>query len=140
MKYIMSIDQGTTGSTVLILDQGGSLVSSADCDFKQIYPKAGWVEHDPVDIWNSVETSAHAALKKINARPSDILTIGITNQRETVIAWRKSTSEILHNAIVWQCRRTASLCQKLKPKWEKKIQAKQVLFWILTFLDQKCAG
>ncbi len=124
MKYIMSIDQGTTGSTVLILDQGGSLVSSADCDFKQIYPKAGWVENDPVDIWNSVETSAHTALKKINAGSSDILTIGITNQRETVLAWRKSTNEILHNAIVWQCRRTASLCQKLKPKWEKKIQAK----------------
>ncbi len=120
----MSIDQGTTGSTVLILDQGGSLVSSADCDFKQIYPQPGWVEHDPGDIWKSVETSAKAALKKINAQPSDILTIGITNQRETVIAWRKSTSEILHNAIVWQCRRTASMCQKLKPKWQKKIQSK----------------
>jgi glycerol kinase len=120
----MSIDQGTTGSTVLILDQGGSLVSSADCDFKQIYPKAGWVEHDPADIWSSVETCAQAALKKINAQPTDILTIGITNQRETVIAWRKSTSEILYNAIVWQCRRTALLCQKLKPKWDKKIQAK----------------
>ena len=64
MKYIMSIDQGTTGSTVLILDQGGSLVSSADCDFKQIYPQPGWVEHDPVDIWKSVEMSALAALKK----------------------------------------------------------------------------
>jgi glycerol kinase len=124
MKYIMSIDQGTTGSTVLILDQGGSLVSSADCDFKQIYPQPGWVEHDPVDIWKSVEMSALAALKKINATPADILTIGITNQRETVIAWRKSTSEILHNAIVWQCRRTASMCQKLKPQWQKKIQTK----------------
>jgi glycerol kinase len=122
MKYIMSIDQGTTGSTVLILDQGGSLVSSAGLDYKQIYPKPGWVEHDPNDIWNSVVSSAENALKKIKAMPSDILTIGITNQRETVIAWRKSNSEILHNAIVWQCRRTATLCQKLKPKWEKKIQ------------------
>ncbi len=120
----MSIDQGTTGSTVLILDQGGSLVSSADSDFKQIYPQPGWVEHDPTDIWKSVETCALAALKKINATPADILTIGITNQRETVIAWRKSTSEILHNAIVWQCRRTALMCQKLKPKWQKKIQIK----------------
>ena len=122
MKYIMAIDQGTTGSTVLILDQGGSLVAEAGQDYKQIYPKPGWVEHDPNDIWNSVTASAQDALKKINAKPTDILTIGITNQRETVIAWRKSNSEILHNAIVWQCRRTANMCQKLKPKWGKKIQ------------------
>ncbi len=118
----MAIDQGTTGSTVLILDQGGSLVAEAGQDYKQIYPKPGWVEHDPNDIWNSVTASAQDALKKINAKPTDILTIGITNQRETVIAWRKSNSEILHNAIVWQCRRTANMCQKLKPKWGKKIQ------------------
>ena len=120
----MSIDQGTTGSAVLILDQGGRLVSSADCNFKQIYPQPGWVEHDPHEIWKSIEVSAKAALKKINAKPTDILTIGITNQRETVIAWRKSNSEILHNAIVWQCRRTSDMCEKLKPKWQKKIQHK----------------
>jgi glycerol kinase len=124
MKYIMSIDQGTTGSTVLILDQGGSLVSEASTDFKQIYPKAGWVEHDPNDIWNSVEHCAFEALKKANLKPSDILTMGITNQRETVVAWKKSNSEILHNAIVWQCRRTSEMCQKLKPKWAVKIKNK----------------
>ncbi len=124
MKYIMSIDQGTTGSTVLILDQGGSLVSEAGVDYKQIYPKPGWVEHDPNDIWQSVTDSALEALKKINAKPTDILTIGITNQRETVIAWRKSNSEILHNAIVWQCRRTSDMCQKLKPSWQNKIKNK----------------
>ncbi len=120
----MSIDQGTTGSTVLILDQGGSLVAEASHDYKQIYPKPGWVEHDPNDIWQSVTDSAIEALKKINAKPTDILTIGITNQRETVIAWRKSNSEILHNAIVWQCRRTSDMCQKLKPSWQNKIKNK----------------
>lgn len=128
MKYIMSIDQGTTGSTVLLLDQGGSLVAEAGRDFNQIYPKPGWVEHDPNEIWNSVVLSAEAALKKINAQPEDILTIGITNQRETVLAWRKSNSQILHNAIVWQCRRTTQMCQKLKPLWQKKIQNKTGLF------------
>ncbi len=124
MKYIMSIDQGTTGSTVLILDQGGSLVSEASIDFKQIYPKAGWVEHDPNDIWNSVESCARQALEQAKLKPSDILTIGITNQRETVVAWKKSNSEILHNAIVWQCRRTSEMCEKLKPKWSVKIKNK----------------
>lgn len=122
MKYIMSIDQGTTGSTVSLIDQGGSLVASSDRDFKQIFPKAGWVEHDPHDIWNSVETSAREVLKKTKASPSDILTIGITNQRETVLAWRKSNSQILHHAIVWQCRRTSEMCQKLRPKWQKEIR------------------
>lgn len=123
-QYIMSIDQGTTGSTVLLVDQSGKLIASADRDFRQLFPQPGWVEHNPQDIWNSVETSAQEVLKKIHASPEDILTIGITNQRETVLAWRKSTSEVLHNAIVWQCRRTSNMCQKLKPKWEKKIKEK----------------
>ena len=123
-KYIMAIDQGTTGSTVIIVDQGGGLVATSDKDFKQIYPRPGWVEHDANDIWNSVQHCAREALQKAHASPFDVMTIGITNQRETVLAWRKSTSEILHNAIVWQCRRTADLCKKLKPKWEKKIKQK----------------
>lgn len=123
-KYIMAIDQGTTGSTVLLMDQGGSLVASAEQDFKQIYPEAGWVEHDPNDIWTSVQNSAKKVLQSVQATPQDILTIGITNQRETVLAWRKSNSEILHNAIVWQCRRTTALCQKLKVQHEKLIKAK----------------
>lgn len=117
----MSIDQGTTGSTVIIVDQGGSLVASSDEDFKQIYPQPGWVEHDPNDIWNSVERSALGALKKAGLKPEDIFSVGITNQRETVVAWRKSDSKILHNAIVWQCRRTTQMCDKLKKQWENKI-------------------
>jgi len=120
----MSIDQGTTGSTVSIVDQGGSLVASSDRDFKQIFPKPGWVEHNPDDIWSSVEVSALEAIKKAQITTADIHAVGITNQRETVIAWRKSNSQVLHNAIVWQCRRTSDLCQKLKPKWALKIKNK----------------
>lgn len=120
----MAIDQGTTGSTVILVDQGGGLVASADQDFPQHYPKPGWVEHDPRDIWESVSNSARKALSKIQASPSDVLTIGITNQRETVVAWRKSNSEVLHNAIVWQCRRTTEMCNKLRSKWQKKIKEK----------------
>lgn len=123
-NYIMSIDQGTTGSSVLIMDQGGSLVAQADQDFKQYYPKAGWVEHDPNDIWRSVVQSAAAALSKSGISVEQIKTIGITNQRETVLAWRKSNSQILNRAIVWQCRRTTNMCQKLKPKFEKIVKKK----------------
>lgn len=120
-KYIMSIDQGTTGSSVFIIDQAGGLVASESQDFKQFFPKSGWVEHDPKDIWESVESCA----KKLTSKNQfDIATIGITNQRETVLAWRKSNSQILHNAIVWQCRRTTVMCQKLKPKYEKTIKKK----------------
>ncbi len=120
----MSIDQGTTGSNVVIMDQGGSLVGAADQDFPQIFPKPGWVEHNPEEIWQSIETAAHQALRKAGLQPDNILTIGITNQRETVIAWRKSDSKILYNAIVWQCRRTTEMCNKLKFKWSKKIKNK----------------
>ncbi len=120
----MSIDQGTTGSNVVIMDQAGSLVSAADQDFLQIFPQPGWVEHNPVDIWNSIESSAQAALIKAGISVANIFSIGITNQRETVVAWRKSSSQILHNAIVWQCRRTSDMCKKLKPKWAKIIKNK----------------
>ncbi len=120
----MSIDQGTTGSTVVLLDRVGSLVSQASVDYPQIYPKPGWVEHNPNDIWNSVKAAAEQAFDSVKATPKDILTIGITNQRETVIAWRRSTGEVLHNAIVWQCRRTTKMCNALKPKWVKKIKSK----------------
>ncbi len=118
----MSIDQGTTGSTVVLLDHVGSLVAQASVDYPQIYPEPGWVEHNPNDIWNSVKTAAEQAFDSVKATPKDILTIGITNQRETVVAWRRSSGEVLHNAIVWQCRRTTKMCNTLKPKWAKKIK------------------
>lgn len=120
-KYIMSIDQGTTGSTVSLYDQTGSLVASADQDFEQIFPQPGWVEHDPAAIWRSIENSAAQVYAKAKASKTDVLTIGITNQRETVVAWSRSTGKPLYNAIVWQCRRTADRCKKLKPKYERAI-------------------
>jgi len=123
-KYIMSIDQGTTGSTVMLLDQAGRLVAKATKDYKQIYPEPGWVEHNPEDIWQSVEAAALECLQKNNIMPEEILTIGITNQRETVVAFKKSTQEILHNAIVWQCRRTSKMCDQLRKKWSVKIKSK----------------
>lgn len=124
----MSIDQGTTGSTVILLDHVGSLVSKASVDYPQIFPKPGWVEHNPEDIWKSVQQAAEVCfaqqkLKNLDV-VSNIMTIGITNQRETIIAWRKSNGEVLHNAIVWQCRRTTKMCDALKKKWAKEIKAK----------------
>lgn len=123
-KYIMAIDQGTTGSTVLLIDQQGHVVSKANVEYRQIYPQPGWVEHNPEDIWKSVQEAGQEALKKAGAHQDEIMTIGITNQRETVIAFKKSTGEPLHNAIVWQCRRTTDMCEKLKKTWSKKIKAK----------------
>jgi glycerol kinase len=123
-KYIMSIDQGTTSSRVVLMNQAGSLVAQASCEFKQIYPQPGWVEHDPNEIWNSVQTSGEKVLAHVKATTNDIVAIGITNQRETVVAFRKSTGEILYNAIVWQCRRTTKMCEQLKKKWAIKIKNK----------------
>jgi glycerol kinase len=123
-KYIMSIDQGTTGSTVLLMDQEGHVVSKSNVEYRQIYPQPGWVEHNPDDIWASVENAAMQSLTKVNATADEIITIGITNQRETVLPFRKSTGEILHNAIVWQCRRTSKMCDQLRKKWSVKIKSK----------------
>ncbi|MFZ3230611.1 MAG: glycerol kinase GlpK [Pseudobdellovibrio sp.] len=123
-KYIMSIDQGTTSSRVVLLDHVGSLVSQASVEFKQIFPQPAWVEHDPNEIWNSVGKAAEKVLSQSKATREDILAVGITNQRETVVAFRRSTGQILHNAIVWQCRRTTNMCDGLKKKWAKKIKAK----------------
>ena len=114
MKYILSIDQGTTGSRAYIFDKPGRIVSSAYKEFRQIYPREGWVEHDPDEIWRSVEFVVKQALSRKNIKPSDIAAIGITNERETTILWDKKTGKPVHNAIVWQCRRTAAMCDKLK--------------------------
>ncbi len=120
----MAIDQGTTSTRVILMNQVGSLVSQASCEFKQIYPQPGWVEHSPDEIWQSVQVSIEKALAQIEAKPNEIQAIGITNQRETVIAFRRSTGEVLYNAIVWQCRRTTKICEKLKKKWASRIKNK----------------
>lgn len=124
-SFIMAIDQGTTSSRTCIINQAGGLVAEARETFKQIFPKPGWVEHDPEDIWHSTQRSMRLALEKAGIRGSQIRAIGITNQRETVMVWDARTGKSIHNAIVWQCRRTQEMCEKLKKaKKEKMITAK----------------
>ncbi len=122
-KYILAIDQGTTGSTIIIFNKKGRIVSRAYREFPQIFPKPGWVEHDPVKIWQSVKLTIADALKAGKIKGSEIAAIGITNQRETTIIWDKKTGKPIFNAIVWQDRRTAPICDWLKKKGlEKYIQ------------------
>ncbi len=113
-RYVMAIDQGTTGSTVMILSETLEVVGKGYSEFPQIYPKPGWVEHDPEEIWNSVVVSIQKALLHAKLDGSAISAIGITNQRETVLLWDRATGKPVHNAIVWQCRRTAPICSELK--------------------------
>ena len=113
-KYIMALDQGTTSSRCIIYDKQGMQISSAQREFRQIFPEAGWVEHDPMEIWSTQLEVALEALRHINAKADDIDSIGITNQRETTVVWDKRTGLPVYNAIVWQCRRTAGFCEDLK--------------------------
>jgi glycerol kinase len=111
---ILAIDQGTTSTRAIVFDKTMKPVGTGQKEFTQIFPQSGWVEHDPEEIWKSVVYSVKAALKKSELTASDIAAIGITNQRETVVVWDKATGKPIHNAIVWQDRRTAPLCQRLK--------------------------
>ncbi|MFT7622006.1 MAG: glycerol kinase [Myxococcota bacterium] len=113
-KNVMAIDQGTTGTTVLILDPSLNVLGKANSEFAQIYPQPGWVEHDPEAIWKSTTDTIAAALDKAGVGGDSIAAIGITNQRETTVVWDRQTSEPIHNAIVWQCRRTSGRCDALK--------------------------
>ena len=114
MKYIVALDQGTTSSRAIIFDHDQNIISSSQKEFTQIYPKEGWVEHDPMEIWATQYGVLQEAMAKKSISPEDISAIGITNQRETTIIWDKNTGKPVHNAIVWQCRRTASICDSLK--------------------------
>jgi glycerol kinase len=113
---ILAIDQGTTGTTAVLFDSQFKVISRGYQEFPQIYPTPGCVEHDPDDIWRSVLASLDAALTKSGINPSDIRAIGITNQRETTVVWNRETGKPYHNAIVWQCRRTADICKDLRDK------------------------
>ncbi|WP_125152082.1 glycerol kinase GlpK [Clostridium rectalis] len=115
-KYVMALDQGTTSSRCIIFNERGLVVSVAQKEFKQIYPKAGWVEHDPMEIWATQFSVAAEAMAKGNIEADDIAGIGITNQRETTIVWDKRTGLPIYNAIVWQCRRTSETCDKIREK------------------------
>ena len=113
-RYILAIDQGTTGTTVNLVHVKGQTTERVNQEFKQYYPQPGWVEHKPDDIWKSVVTTIELCLKKARVRPSDIAAIGISNQRETVVVWDRKTGKPVHNAIVWQDRRTAADCDLWK--------------------------
>lgn len=122
-KYILALDQGTTSSRCILFDKQGNICSMAQKEFEQIYPHAGWVEHDPMEIWASQLSVATEAISKIGATGENIEGIGITNQRETTIVWNRHTGEPVYNAIVWQCRRTAERIKDMvKNGWSDYIQ------------------
>jgi glycerol kinase len=123
--FVLAIDQGTTSSRAIVFDREMQVVASGQKEFAQHYPASGWVEHDPEEIWASVVWSVKEALRKAKLKAGDIAAIGITNQRETVVIWDRTTGKPVHNAIVWQDRRTAPMCEKLRkqglePKFAKK--------------------
>ncbi|AZN99739.1 glycerol kinase [Mesorhizobium sp. M9A.F.Ca.ET.002.03.1.2] len=139
-SFILAIDQGTTSSRALLFDREMKVVGSGQKEFTQHYPASGWVEHDPEEIWSSVVATVKAALKAAGRHASDVAAIGITNQRETVVIWDKATGKPIHNAIVWQDRRTVPLCQKLKKQGlEKKFTRKTGLLLDPYFSGTKIA-
>jgi glycerol kinase len=115
-SYILSLDQGTTSSRAILYDREGNVVKTAQKEFTQIYPKAGWVEHDPMEIWGSQSGVVSEILATTGIGPEEIAGIGITNQRETTVVWDRQTGKPVYNAIVWQCRRTAGICDELKAR------------------------
>lgn len=114
MTYILAIDQGTTSTRAIVFDANMAIVASAQEEFTQHFPSSGWVEHDPMDLWNTTLSTCKAAVEKAGLQMSEITAIGITNQRETTVVWDRQTGEPVHNAIVWQDRRTADICRILK--------------------------
>ncbi len=113
-RYILSLDEGTTSARAVLFDKNAKVVSIAQHEFTQIYPKPSWVEHNPQEIYSAQYTALTECITKANIDPCDIAAVGITNQRETTIVWDKTTGEPVYNAIVWQCRRTADICESLK--------------------------
>src|SRR6056297_1130582 len=113
-QYILSLDQGTTSSRAIIFDQKGFIVSQAQAEFQQIYPKAGWVEHDGNEIWSTQASTVAEAIAKAGINGNNLAGIGITNQRETTLIWDRKTGKPVYNVIVWQDRRTSEFCDQLK--------------------------
>lgn len=123
--YVLAIDQGTTSTRAIVFDGSMKVAGTGQKEFRQIFPNSGWVEHDPEEIWETVVWSIKQALEKANLKASDISAIGITNQRETTLLWERETGKPLHNAIVWQDRRTAKYCDKLKKAGHEKLFTKR---------------
>ncbi len=112
-NFILALDQGTTSSRAILFDPSGAIRGSCNEEFRQIYPQPGWVEHDPEDIWRTQYATAQRVMQEAGVTAGDIAAIGITNQRETTVMWERSTGKPIHNAIVWQCRRTTDICEQL---------------------------
>ncbi|HKE05819.1 MAG TPA: glycerol kinase GlpK, partial [Blastocatellia bacterium] len=139
-NYVLALDQGTTSSRAILFDREGRVVSVAQQEFPQIFPRAGWVEHNPEDIWSSQLYCAREALSKANVRADEVAAIGVTNQRETTVVWDRANGQPVHNAIVWQCRRTAQMCDKLKrEKFDRVIRKKTGLVTDAYFSGTKVA-
>ena len=113
-KYVIALDQGTTSSRAIIFDKDQNIMEVSQKEFNQIYPKQGWVEHNPLEIWASQYGVLQEVMAKANISQDEVAAIGITNQRETTIVWDKNTGEPVYNAIVWQCRRSAAIVEELK--------------------------
>src|SRR5262245_58058866 len=113
-RYVMALDQGTTSSRAILFDQRGAVVAVDQHEFTQHFPKPGWVEHDPAEIWESQLRAARGVLLAARATAADLAAIGITNQRETTVVWDRRTGQPIHRAIVWQSRQTADLCAELR--------------------------
>jgi glycerol kinase len=139
-SYVLALDQGTTSSRAILFDKAGSIVSVAQQEFPQIFPQAGWVEHNPEDIWHSQLQCARLVLQQANVTAADVAAIGITNQRETTVVWERQQDRAIHNAIVWQCRRTSAMCDKLKKeKFDRVIRRKTGLVTDAYFSGTKVA-
>jgi glycerol kinase len=121
MKHILAIDQGTTSSRAIIFDGAMRIIATAQEEFPQHFPNSGWVEHDPADLWSTTAGTCRAAIEKAGLGPDDIVAIGITNQRETTLVWDRTTGQPIHNAIVWQDRRTADFCRSLREAGDDKV-------------------
>ncbi|MGU5165303.1 FGGY family carbohydrate kinase, partial [Pseudomonas aeruginosa] len=113
-KYVVALDQGTTSSRAIVFDRDANVVSQAQREFAQFYPQAGWVEHDPMEIWATQSSTLVEALAQASIEHDQVAAIGITNQRETTVVWDRHSGRPIHNAIVWQCRRSAAICAQLK--------------------------
>ena len=139
-KYVLAIDQGTTSSRAIVFNAEQQIVGIGQQEFPQHFPRSGWVEHEPEDIWQSVVATCKAAIRKARIKPADIAAIGITNQRETTVVWNRKTGKAIHRAIVWQDRRTAEMCAKLKKAGhEKAFSAKTGLLLDPYFSGTKAA-
>ncbi len=141
MKYVLSLDQGTTSSRAILFDRSGTILDVAQKEFTQHYPQPGWVEHDAMEIWETQLAVTQEVLRRVGSDGSDVAGIGITNQRETTVVWDRRTGLPISNAIVWQDRRTAGFCDELKERvLEDEIRSRSGLVVDAYFSERRSAG